>query len=259
MNKPRLSLVGAGPGHSDLITLKGIRAIQQADVILYDALANQELLDFARPNTPSFFVGKRCGKHEFNQTQINDLIIENALKYGHVVRLKGGDPFVFGRGYEELAHAQANGIACDVVAGISSAIAVPSSVGIPVTSRGYAESFWTITGTSKTGQLSADISLAAQSTATIVILMGMHKLQEIVQIFEAAGKNQTPMAIIQEGTTANQRCVVGKVEDILLKVSAYKITNPAVIVIGQVVRLGLNTQSLTTDKLYHLQKSEHEN
>ncbi|MFN8357593.1 MAG: uroporphyrinogen-III C-methyltransferase [Spirosomataceae bacterium] len=235
--KPTLTLVGAGPGDGELITLKGIRAIQSADVILYDALANTELLDYARPDTPMLFVGKRCGGHAYTQGEINYLIVENARKYGHVVRLKGGDPFVFGRGYEEVDYAQQHGIKCTVVPGVSSCIAVPESQGIPVTSRGYAESFWVMTGTTQSGELSQDVYLAAQSTATVVILMGMHKLSAITQLFEAAGRSDTPMAIIQSGTTHDEKCVLGTVSDIPVKVSLHQLSNPAVIVIGEVVRL----------------------
>jgi uroporphyrin-III C-methyltransferase len=235
--KPTLTLVGAGPGDGELITLKGIRAIGCADVILYDALANTQLLDYARANTPVLFVGKRCGGHAYTQGEINHLIVANARQYGHVVRLKGGDPFVFGRGYEELAYARQHGVECQVVPGVSSCIAVPEAQGIPVTSRGHAESFWVMTGTTKSGELSQDIYLAAQSTATVVILMGMHKLSEITRIFEAAGRHDTPMAIIQSGTTHEEKCVLGTVSDIPVKVSLHGLSNPAVIVIGEVVRL----------------------
>lgn len=235
--KPTLTLVGAGPGDGELITLKGIRAIKSADVILYDALANTELLDYAHPNTPLLFVGKRCGGHAYTQGEINYLIVKNAQQYGHVVRLKGGDPFVFGRGYEEIEYARQHGIDCQVVPGVSSCIAVPEAQGIPVTSRGYAESFWVMTGTTKSGELSQDIHLAAQSTATIVILMGMHKLSEITKIFEAAGKGDTPMAIIQSGTTHDEKCVLGTVSDLPVKVSLHNLSNPAIMVIGAVVGL----------------------
>lgn len=234
---PKLTLVGAGPGDLELITLKGIRALQTADVILYDALANVQLLEFARPNTPTLYVGKRCGGHAHTQGEINYFIVENARKYGHVVRLKGGDPFVFGRGYEEIEYARQHGIESQVVPGVSSCIAVPASQGIPVTSRGYAESFWVMTGTTQSGTLSKDVYLAAESTATIVILMGMHKLVEITKIFEAAGRGDTPMAIIQSGTTEEEKFVMGTVSDIPIKVSLYNLSNPAVIVIGAVVGL----------------------
>ena len=237
MNIPRLTLIGAGPGDIELITLKGIRAIKSADVILYDALANQELLEYARHDALRIYVGKRLGKYVYTQEEINQKIVYLALEYGHVVRLKGGDPFVFGRGFEEIEYAKNFNIACEVVSGVTSAIAAPASVGIPVTSRGYAESFWVITGTTKKGEISKDIELAAQSSATIVILMGMSKLAKICEVFRSHGKSETPMAIIQNGTRKNGREVVGTVSSIIEKVEKEKMANPAVIIIGEVVSL----------------------
>jgi uroporphyrin-III C-methyltransferase len=160
-----------------------------------------------------------------------------ALEYGQVVRLKGGDPFVFGRGFEEIEYAKNFNIECEVISGVTSAIAAPASVGIPVTSRGYAESFWVITGTTKKGEISKDIELAAQSSATIVILMGMSKLAEICEVFRTHGKSEMPMAIIQNGTRKNVKSVMGTVSTIIEKSVSENIANPAVIVIGEVVSL----------------------
>lgn len=237
MNIPRITLIGAGPGDVELITLKGIKAIKTADVILYDALANEELLEYAKPNTQLVYVGKRLGKYVYTQEEINYKVVQLALQYGHVVRLKGGDPFVFGRGFEEIEYARAFNIDCEVVSGVTSAIAAPASIGIPVTTRGYAESFWVITGTTKTGSLSKDIELAAQSSATIVILMGMSKLTKICHLFSKHGKSNTPVAIVQNGTKDNSRYVLGTVEDIEYKSKVEELSNPAVIVIGEVVSL----------------------
>ncbi|MFQ5446588.1 MAG: uroporphyrinogen-III C-methyltransferase, partial [Saprospiraceae bacterium] len=170
MNKikqPRISLVGAGPGDPELITLKGLKALQCADVVLYDALANGELLGEAPPESLKIFVGKRAGRHTLRQEEINLLLVQSALKHGHVVRLKGGDPFVFGRGHEELTFAQAFDIPVTVVPGISSALAVPALQNVPLTTRGVSQSFWVLTGTTQTGQLSDDLRLAAQSSATL--------------------------------------------------------------------------------------------
>ena len=180
---PKLTVVGAGPGDPELITLKAINAIRSADVILYDALVNSELLEYASSSTEKIFVGKRRGYYSYQQEQINDLIVTKAQQYGHVVRLKGGDPFVFGRGSEELEFAQLHALQTEVVPGISSALAVPAGQGIPLTMRHVSESFWVITGTTKMHLLSSDVKIAAQSTATIVILMGMGKLSEIVNVF----------------------------------------------------------------------------
>src|SRR5690349_2015813 len=148
---PKLTLVGAGPGDPDLISVKGIRVLQSADVVLYDALVNEELLHYVPEEAPRIYVGKRLGQHEFTQTKINELIVVMANLHGHVVRLKGGDPFVFGRGQEEIAFARQHGLETAIVPGISSSIAVPELQGIPITSRGISESFWVLTGTTKTG------------------------------------------------------------------------------------------------------------
>ncbi len=237
MITPFLSLVGAGPGDAELITIKAIKALRKADVILYDALANEDLLEYASPNAIKQFVGKRFGCHALSQQEINTLIIAYAHQYGHVVRLKGGDPFVFGRAQEEIDAARAAGIGVEVIPGISSAIAVPASQMIPLTCRGINESFWVTTGTLQSGELSPDIHLAAQSSATVVILMAMSKLETIMDIFTAQGKKDTPVAIIQNGTTAKEKCVIGTVSDIYFRAQYEGLSNPAIIIIGEVVRL----------------------
>ncbi len=232
---PKLTIVGAGPGDVDLITVKAIKAIKAADVILYDALVNNELLSYASPNAELIFVGKRRGCYAYQQNQINELIIERALRCGHVVRLKGGDPFIFGRGAEELEFAKDYAIEVAVVPGISSCAAVPAYQGIPLTKRHASESFWVITGTTKSHQISGDIVLAAKSTATVVILMGMSKLSEIVQIFTAEGKSETAIAIIQNGTRVNEKVGIGKIATIESIVEEKHLANPAIIIIGEVV------------------------
>ncbi|GAB4017898.1 uroporphyrinogen-III C-methyltransferase [Spirosoma migulaei] len=233
----KLTLVGAGPGDADLITVKGIKALQQADVVMYDALVHPDLLDYCRPDTLKVYVGKRRGAYSCVQEDINPLIVHYAQQYGHVVRLKGGDSFVFGRGYEEVDYARQHGIDTHVVPGLSSSYAVPAAAGIPLTTRGLSESFWVVTGTTKEGQLSADLTLAAQSSATVVILMGMHKLAEIMAVFANCGKTDTPVAIIQNGTLPEQQLVIGNVETINEKVAESGISNPAIIVIGEVAAL----------------------
>lgn len=234
---PKLTLVGAGPGDPDLITVKGLEAIASADVILYDALTNPQLLKYAASNAIKIHVGKRSSNHTFTQEQINALIVDYAFTYGHVVRLKGGDPFVFGRGYEELAYAELFNIPTSVVPGLSSSIAVPELQGIPVTNRGTSESFWVITGTTSSGQLSRDIQLAAQSTATVVILMGLSKLNEITELFKAANKHDVAVAVIQDGSLPTERIALGTIDTIEAAVELEKIKAPAVIVIGEVVKL----------------------
>jgi uroporphyrin-III C-methyltransferase len=234
--KPKVTLVGAGPGDPDLLTLKGVNALAEANVVLYDALANEEIMNHAPEKAIRIFVGKRKGSHEYTQDQINQLIVDNALTYGHVVRLKGGDPFIFGRGTEEIDYAESFGIPTFVVPGISSSIAVPAYQGISLTKRGVSESFWVITGTTSDRKLSNDVALAAQSTATVVILMGMSKLSQIVTLFQNESKGETPVAIIQNGTTVNEKIGVGTINTIQAVVAENNLSSPAIIVIGEVVK-----------------------
>lgn len=238
--KPLLTLVGAGPGDPELITLKAIKALGEAEVVLYDALANESLLEYARPEAKKVFVGKRFGCHALSQEEINLLIVEYAFSHGHVVRLKGGDPFVFGRAQEEIDFAASNGIPVNIVPGVSSALSVPATQMIPLTCRGVAESFWVTTGTTRSGDISGDIKLAAQSSATVIILMAMSKLEQIMDIFTGAGKAETPVAIIQDGTTDKERMVVGVVKDISFRAEHAGISNPAIIVVGEVVNVNRN-------------------
>jgi uroporphyrin-III C-methyltransferase len=244
---PKLTVVGAGPGDVELITLKAIKAIESADVILYDALINEELLEYASKDAEVVFVGKRKGCYAFQQDQINELIVIKAKEKGHVVRLKGGDPFIFGRGTEEIEYAESFGLETYVVPGISSVSAVPAYRGISLTKRHTSESFWVITGTTKNHQLSEDVALAAKSTATVVILMGMAKLEEIVNIFSAENKQDTAVAIIQEGTTANEKVGIGTIGTIQQIVEENKLTSPAIIVIGDVVKERVKLTSLYKD------------
>jgi len=230
-----LTVVGAGPGDVELITLKAIKALQSADVVLYDALVDTELLEYA-PQAEHIFVGKRRGCYSYQQEQINELIVSRAKSHAHVVRLKGGDPFVFGRGSEEMEYAAAHGVEVAVVPGISSCLSVPAAQHIPVTKRGSAESFWVITGTTKEHKLSNDVALAAKSSATIVILMGMSKLSEIVALFKKEGKSETPIAIIQNGTRADEKVGVATINSIEREVVRQELANPAIIIIGEVVR-----------------------
>jgi uroporphyrin-III C-methyltransferase len=234
--KPKVTLVGAGPGDPDLLTLKGVKALAEANVVLYDALANEEIMNHAPKTAIKIFVGKRIGAHEYSQDQINQLIVDNALTYGNVVRLKGGDPFIFGRGSEEIEYAESFGIPTFVVPGISSAIAVPAYQGISLTKRGVSESFWVITGTTSDRNLSDDVALAAQSSATVVILMGMSKLAQIVSLFQKESKGETPVAIIQDGTTPQEKVGVGTINTIQQVVVENKLSSPAIIVIGEVVK-----------------------
>jgi len=237
VKEPRITLVGAGPGDADLITLKGVKALQTADVVLYDALINTELLDFAPAHATKVYVGKRSGDHSYSQDAVNKLMIDYAINYGHVVRLKGGDPFVFGRGFEELDFAASYSIPATVIPGISSSIGVPGMQQIPVTHRGLSESFWVVTGTTSSGKISADVYQAAKTNATVVVLMGIHKLAEITEIYKSEGKNKLPVAVIQSGSTTEEKVAIGIVDTIVEVVEENKITSPALIVFGEVVSL----------------------
>jgi len=233
--QPKVTLIGAGPGDPDLITVKGVKALKNADVVLYDALINRELLAHA-PTAKLIFVGKRKGYHRYPQDEINELIVKSAFEYGNAVRLKGGDPFVFGRGSEEIDYIASFGIETAVIPGISSSMAVPASQGISLTKRGVSESFWVITGTTSERKLSKDVYLAAQSTATIVILMGMSKLSEIVAVFKKFNKNEVPTAIVQNGTTKSEKLGLGTIDTIEKVVAQKQLSSPAIIVIGEVVK-----------------------
>ncbi|MFB2120063.1 uroporphyrinogen-III C-methyltransferase [Parapedobacter sp. 2B3] len=236
MNRqPKITLVGAGPGDADLISLKGLKALASADAILYDALVNEELLDYVPKHALRIFVGKRANHHTFSQLEINQMMVELARTNGHVVRLKGGDPFVFGRGGEELDHAAENNIPTTVIPGISSAVALAGLQGIPLTYRGISESFWVITGATTAGSISKDIYAAAQTDATVVVLMGLNKLPEIARIYQDAGRGKLPIAVIQNGSLPDEKIALGAMDDIVEAARAQQIGAPAVIIIGEVV------------------------
>jgi len=232
--RPKVVLVGAGPGDPDLLTLKAVKALKKAKAVLYDALVNESILDYA-PEAVKLFVGKRRGEHSFKQEEINDLLLEYAEKYKYVVRLKGGDPFVFGRGKEETDFLETHGIRTSIIPGITSAIAVPAAVGIPVTQRTLTESFWVITGTTSNRKISEDINEAAKTTATVVILMGMGKLGEIVSIYKDNDRAETPIAVIQNGTKKEELSGIGTIETIEAIVAEKQLSSPSIIIIGEVV------------------------
>ncbi len=233
--EPKVTLVGAGPGSHDLITVRGLQALKQSKAILYDALVSPELLKEVDPVIPKIYVGKRCNSHSRTQDEINRLLVETAFQYGFVVRLKGGDPFVFGRASEEIDYVTSFGIPVTVVPGVSSAIAVPASQGIPLTSRGISSSFWVMTATKRDGTFSEDLEYAAKSTATLVILMGVRKLNEIAAEVSKYRGSHTPIALIQNGTMSNETCTVSTLNGI--GEAAHKVdpSQPGIIVIGNVV------------------------
>lgn len=233
---PRLTVVGAGIGDPDLITIKAVNALRNADVVLYDALVNETLLDYAPAIATRIYVGKRRGAKAYTQEEINERIVAYAKCCGHVVRLKGGDPFVFGRGLEEMQFAQEHGLETAYIPGVSSAIAGAGAAGIAVTLRGSSRSFWTLTATTDSGELNPEIYTAAKTDATVVILMGLTKIGEIAAVFQAAGKSDLPVAVIQNASLVEQQEVIGSVSEIEAQVKAAGIGSPAVIILGEVVR-----------------------
>ncbi|PHN03861.1 uroporphyrinogen-III C-methyltransferase [Flavilitoribacter nigricans] len=237
-SNPHITLIGAGPGDPDLISVKGLKALRRAQVVFYDALVHPDLVEEAE-HALKVYVGKRCGRHSVRQEDINHLLVSYARQYGAVVRLKGGDPFVFGRGQEEIDYARANGVTTDVIPGISSAIAAPGLAGIPLTHRGVAESFWVITGTTRKHELSRDLELAAQSSATVVILMGTRKLPAITEVFLRYRPASESVALLEKGSLPDSRIITGQLQDICEKAEAGQFAAPGIIVIGPVTALAL--------------------
>ncbi len=229
-----ITLVGAGPGDPELFTIKGLNAIKKAEVILYDALINPRLLDH-NPIAEKVFVGKRLGFAKMNQDEINSLLISYALKGEKVVRLKGGDPMIFGRAAEELHYASLFNIPTQVIPGISSYTGIAAQHQIPLTKRGENESVWITTGHTQDGEISKDIPLAAQTNATVIVLMGMRFLNKIIQTFAQHKPKNYPVAIIQNGTTTNEKVIIGTLENIVALKEEHQITNPANIIFGNSV------------------------
>ena len=233
---PELIVVGAGPGDPELITIKAYKALQSADVILYDNLINRELLAIARENCEKLYVGKRPYGDYTPQESMHDLITEKAFAKGLVVRLKGGDPFIFGRGYEEMIFARENGIKSSYIPGITSMQAVGFE-DIPLTHRNISESLWVVTGTKKDGTLSEDLLLAMQSKATVVIYMGMKKIDEIADTYIKGGKGDTSAAVIQHASLPYKKIVKGFIKDMPQLVLEHKLTHPAIIIIGKITNI----------------------
>jgi uroporphyrin-III C-methyltransferase len=230
-------LTGAGPGDMELLTLKALRVVKEADVIIYDRLANPDILKEAKNGCEFVYVGKEDGRHIMPQDEINETIYQNALKYENVVRLKGGDPFVFGRGGEEAAYLHERDISFEIIPGITSAVSAPAYAGIPVTHRGVAVSFRVVTGHESPNKETSQIPWENFKTDdTIVFLMGLHNLPKICKKLIEIGKvKEYPCAVISKGTTADQKVVVGTLENIVER--AKDIPTPALIVVGKVVEL----------------------
>ncbi|MBV9613925.1 MAG: uroporphyrinogen-III C-methyltransferase [Ktedonobacteraceae bacterium] len=236
----KVYLIGAGPGDPDLITVKALRCLQAADVVLYDRLVNPQLLDEMRPGATRVFVGKGPTHHPLEQPMISELLIAYARQNCMVVRLKGGDPFIFGRGGEEAEALAEAGIPFEIVPGISSAIAVPAYAGIPVTHRDYSSAVTIVTGHEGQKEASQQINWEALANlgGTLVVLMGVKSLPRFTKRLIAGGlAPELPAAVIQEGTTQQQRVVTGTLSDIAQRALDAGLSSPATTVIGNVVNL----------------------
>ena len=240
IKKGKVYLIGAGPGDPGLISLKAVNCLAKADVVIYDHLVSSLILDYAPAAAEKIYAGKMGGKHFAEQDEINGLLIRKARLGKTVARLKGGDPFVLGRGGEEAEALQKNGILFEVVPGVTSAVAVPAYAGIAVTHRALASSLAIITGHEDPAKKSSSIKWAKLATATdtLVILMGMQKLPQITaRLIKHGRKASTPVAVIRDGTLPSQVCITGTLRDIAGKVSQAGLEAPAVIVVGEVVKL----------------------
>lgn len=237
-NKGKVYIMGAGPGDLELLTLKGKRAIEEADCIVYDRLINPRILDFAKKDAEMIYLGKGNTEGGVIQDEINRTIVTKALEGKTVARVKGGDPFVFGRGGEEIQSLFDNGISFEVIPGITSSISVPAYAGIPVTHRGVARSFHVFTGHTMEDGTWHNFEAIAKLEGTLVFLMGIKTLPIIVSDLVKNGKDpKTPVAIIEKGATADQRVTVGTLENIIEKSKERKIVPPAITIIGEVVNL----------------------
>jgi uroporphyrin-III C-methyltransferase len=247
MKISKVYLVGAGPGDPGLMTVRGLHLLRGAEVVVYDQLVNPVLLEEAQAEAQIIFVGKQVGRHSISQNEINEILINYALQGYGVVRLKGGDPFVFGRGGEEAEALADAGVPFEIAPGVSSAVAVPAYAGIPLTHRKFASSFAVITGhEASKAQSSVDWARLATAVDTLVILMGLHNLPAMVAKLIAHGRPvTTPAAVIRQGTIAEQETVIGTLENIVEKSAMLKA--PALIVVGEVVRLSAKLNWFVAD------------
>ncbi|MGI6408988.1 MAG: siroheme synthase CysG [Thiopseudomonas sp.] len=231
-------LVGAGPGDPDLLTFKALRLMQQADVVLYDRLVASEIVDMCRRDADRIYVGKAASNHSLSQEKINQKLVALAQEGKRVLRLKGGDPFIFGRGGEEIEELAQNGIPFQVVPGITSASGCSSYAGIPLTHRDYAQSVRFVTGHPKDGNLDLPWSELVSTTQTVVFYMGLGTLPVIAsQLVRNGRAAETPVAVIERGTTAQQRVILGTLDDIAKRIMDERVESPSLIIVGEVVAL----------------------
>ena len=239
MAKPGyVSLVGAGPGDPGLITVRGVDALKKADVVLYDRLVTKEILDYARADAEMIYVGKGCGSHTMPQEEINRLLVEYAKRGNHVVRLKSGDPYVFGRGGEETEELETADIPYEVIPGVTAAIAAGAYCGLPLTRRGVSSCLTLVTGHEDPTKAKSDVNWTAlaKTNGTIVIYMAMAHLDRLVsKLVDSGFAPETPAAVISKATTPEQITISGTLQDLPHLVRERNMTPPSVIVIGKVV------------------------
>lgn len=246
----RVVLVGAGPGSPDLITIKGAKALAEADVVVFDRLVAPTLLDLAPAHAARVYVGKEPGRAAMPQPEIGKLLVREALAGHMVVRLKGGDPFVFARGGEEVISCTDAGVPVEVVPGVTSAVAAPAAAGIPLTHRGVARSFAVVTASTAHPEDTVDIARMATATDTLVVLMAAGKLAETCATLIGAGRpSSTPAAIVQWAWTDDQRTVAGTLADLPTLAAAANVGPPATLVIGDVVTLASASQRAHSDAI----------
>ncbi len=234
----RVYLVGAGPGDPELLTLRAVRLLKAADVVIYDHLVSSAVLDFMSPTAKRIYAGKRRNEHTMRQENINALLVKLALEGKQVVRLKGGDPFIFGRGGEELQALARQGIAFEVVPGVTAASGVASYAGIPLTHRDYAQSCIFVTGHRKDGSADLDWPSLIRLHQTVVIYMGLSGLPEICHQMMAHGAApELPIAVVQDGSIGSQKVVVGTLSNMAQRVAREELRSPCLTIIGQVVKL----------------------
>lgn len=234
----RVYLVGAGPGDPELLTLRAVRLLQQTQVIVYDHLVSSAVLDFVAPGAERIYAGKRRNEHTLRQEQINALLVKLALEGKHVVRLKGGDPFIFGRGGEELQALAAHGIPFEVVPGITAASGVSSYAGIPLTHRDFAQRCLFVTGHLKDGTADLDWPALVHTQQTVVIYMGLNGLPDICRQMIAHGASpKLPIAVVQDGSIASQNVVTGTLDNMPQRVADAGLESPCLTIIGEVVTL----------------------
>ncbi len=247
----KVYLVGAGPGDPGLLTVKGKTLLESADVVVYDALVSAEILSIISPRAEQINAGKRMGRHSLLQTETTELLIAKAQEHAVIVRLKGGDPFIFGRGGEEMEDLIAAGVPVEVVPGVTSGIAAPAYAGIPLTHRNHSSSVIFVTGHEMAGKYRPGVNwrAIAQSAETIVVYMGVHNLDRITHELIAAGlASETPIALVRWGTTPQQQELIATLATIVDRVEAEQFSAPSIAVIGNVVKLNAIIGSIYATK-----------